>query len=367
MRILHIINNLGPGGAEKLIEELSPAINNLAGTSLDILVLSKDNNIYYDSLSSKGIKVDIIRSQSIYSPLHILKINTYINKGNYDIVHSHLFPTQYWVGLSRIFSNSKKVKYVTTEHSTNNRRRNKPYFRLMDKYIYSKYDSVISITDNTRKNLVNWIKPKDRELNRYKVIENGINIDKFINAAPYSKNKIKEEFSEQTKLICMVGRFEKAKDQATLIRAMKVLSSEIHLLLVGEGALKGNNMSLAKELGVSNRVHFLGFRNDIPNVLKTVDIVILSSYWEGLSLFSIEGMACGKPFIATKVQGLEEIVGGYGLLFRQGDVKGLCLLINKLLSDRIFYKEVSERCITRSRTYDLRNTVEKLVQLYRNL
>ena len=111
----------------------------------------------------------------------------------------------------------------------------------------------------------------------------------------------------------MVARFSEQKDQPTLIKAIKELPENVHLLLIGEGTLKQKNENLAKEIGVSDKVHFLGFRNDVERILKTVDIVVLSSNWEGFGLAAAEGMAAGKPVIASKVEGLREIVDGYGL------------------------------------------------------
>ena len=162
-------------------------------------------------------------------------------------------------------------------------------------------------------------------------------------------------------------RFEEQKDQPTLIRAISKLSSDIHLLLVGEGPLIERSIELAKELDIADRVHFLGFRNDVERILKTVDVVVLSSNWEGLSLSSIEGLASGSPFIASRVQGLQEIVLGYGLLFEKGNAEELCSLIKKLILDKQFYNEIAEQGLKRAKMYNLNNMVQKLIDLYKEL
>lgn len=238
LKILHIINNLGSGGAEKLIEESLPILNNFQGIKADVLLLTDDKNVFDKTLKLKGIKVDVIKFHSIYNPLNILEIKKYIKKNNYDIVHAHLFPTQYWVAIASKLMFRNRPKFITTEHSTHNRRRDKFYFRFIDKYIYSSYDLIISISQKTQENLVYWLRPKANQLKKFIVIENGINIDKFRNAIPYKKEELNPSFTEETKLICMVGRFSEQKDQATLIKAMKYLPEDIHLLLVGEGPLR---------------------------------------------------------------------------------------------------------------------------------
>lgn len=367
MKVLHIINNLGSGGAEKLLEDLIPLMNKMENVEADILLLTDEKNVFYDSLINKGVKVDVVKYRNMYDIRNIFEIKKHIVDGDYDIVHTHTFPTQYWVALSRMFIGNKKVKFITTEHSTHNRRREKFYFRYIDKLIYSQYDSIISITEKTRDNLIDWIDPKHKKVDKHVVIENGVDIAKIKAALPYKKNELINGITKNTKLICMVGRFTEAKDQPTLIRAVSKLSRDIHLILVGEGPLISDNKKLAEELGISDRVHFLGFRQDIPRILKTVDIVVLSSHWEGLSLASIEGLASGKPFIASKVPGLEEIVEGHGVLFEKGNYNQLCEIITSLLNDSKIYNETAKSCVQQSKKYELKNTVISLWKLYKKI
>jgi len=367
LKVLHVINNLGAGGAEKLIEETLPLLNKVKGIQAEVLLLTDENNVFQKNLEENGVKVEVIPLKNIYNPLNILQLRKYIDKGNYNIVHSHLFPSQYWVGITKVLLKSKSIKFVTTEHSNHNRRRDKSYFRLIDKYIYSKYDVIICITDKVRSNLIKWIRPSQKEIDKFIVINNGVNINKYREAIPYNKSEICDTFNEQTKLICMVGRFSEAKDHPTLIKAMSYVSNNIHLLLVGEGPLKEQNEIIASKIGVSDNVHFLGFRDDVDRILKTADIIVLSSHWEGLSLASIEAMASGKPFVASRVQGLEEVVDGFGLLFDEGDSEELGKIINKLLNDDELYKQVSKSCSIRANDFSVDAMIESMVSIYNML
>lgn len=364
IRILHIINNLASGGAEKLLEELVPLMNKNENIESDILLLTDQDNVFYDSLISKGVNVDVITYRSLYHVRNIFEIKKHIISGGYDIVHTHTFPTQMWTVLARLLLRNKEVKFFTTEHSTHNRRREKFYLRPLDMFIYSQYDSIISITEKTREKLIDWINPKRIHLGDHIVIENGVDIEKIKGALPYKKSELIEGICDHTKLVCMVGRFTEAKDQPTLIRAMCKIPRDFHLVLVGEGPLLSDNKKLSDQLGLSDRVHFLGFRQDIPRILKTVNVVVLSSYWEGLSLASIEGLASGNPFIASRVPGLEEIVAGYGILFEQGDSDQLAEAINRLAHDKFFYHETTQKCLHQAEKYELENTNKKLLDLY---
>ena len=119
----------------------------------------------------------------------------------------------------------------------------------------------------------------------------------------------------------MTGRFSKAKDHTTLVKSLKLLPYNYKLLLVGEGELKKNIEILIKKINLENRVIFLGFRNDIPELMKTVDINILSSNWEGFGLVAVEGMASGRPFIGSDVDGMNDVIRGGGILFEKGSEK----------------------------------------------
>lgn len=365
IKILHIINDLGSGGAEKLIEETLPIMKKNHNVNVEILLLSKKNNVFYSKLKQNNIKINVIGTDNIYNFLNLFSIRKFIKKNNFDIIHSHLFPTIYWVSLASMTLINKKYKLILTEHSTNNRRRSYNFFRLIDKFIYNEYDKVISISKNTQDNLLNWLKLEEN--NKFTIIENGIDISKFNNAKPYQKNEICSECSRDNIFLTMIGRFSHQKDQKTLIKSLKYLDDNIHLLLVGRGDLLENHKKYVKKVNLDNRVHFLGFRNDVDRILKSSDIVILSSYWEGFGLAAVEGMASNKPVIVSDVKGLKEIVNGFGLLFEQGNEKELSFLINKLISDQDFYNEISNKCYNRAKDYNIRKMTNNLIKVYEKL
>ena len=126
---------------------------------------------------------------------------------------------------------------------------------------------------------------------------------------------------DDDKILIQVARFNKYKDHRTLIKSLKILPNNIKLILVGDGELKFEIKKLINELDLNKRVALLGVRMDVPNLLKSSDISILSSHSEGFGLVAIEGMASGKPFVGSDVKGLSNIVSGAGLLFENGNEK----------------------------------------------
>ncbi|MDF9844048.1 MULTISPECIES: glycosyltransferase [unclassified Paenibacillus] len=367
MKILHIINNLGSGGAEKLIEETIPLLNNNSGLLVELLLLTDKDNVFEKALKSAHIKIGIIPLKKMRSPLNIFYIRNYIIQGAYDIVHVHLFPAQYWTAMACMLIFKNKPRLITTEHNTTNRRRKKKYFRYIDQFIYSKIDKIVSISDATKRSIDSWLNLTSKNAMKSVVIENGINLGKFKSAEEYYKHDINVEFSNETKLLCMVGRFTTQKDHQTLIKALARLPEYIHLLLVGEGEQKDVYESLALKLEVDDRVHFLGFRNDIERILKTVDMVILSSKWEGFGLAALEGMSSGKLVLGTNVEGLAEVIGDEDLLFEVGNDRELAEKIMMYLNDTQLYLKKTNAGLIRSSKYSISNMTARYIELYQKV
>ena len=136
---------------------------------------------------------------------------------------------------------------------------------------------------------------------------------------------------------------------------------------MGDGERKNDLISLVNLLGLENRVLFLGLRMDVANLLKSVDLVVLSSHYEGLSLASVEGMASGKPFLASNVPGLRDVVEGAGLLFEQGNAEELASKIIELMHNSELYKQIANTCQERAQQYDVQVMVNKHIQLYQEV
>lgn len=358
-RILQVINNLITGGAEKLVSDSILLLQN-KGVDVDLLLINGSETPLLEKLRISGSgQVYSLSNGSIYNPVYILKLMKYLKE--YDLVHVHLFPSLYWVALAKLLSRSK-TKLVYTEHSTTNRRRKNIFFKIIDKIIYRQYDKIVTISDEVNENLKKHLAIDSSNI---KLIYNGIDIRHFRNAKPYSKSRFFGDVDD--KFLIQVSSFREQKDQPTLIKSLTLLPDEVKLLLVGDGKSINECKQLAERLNVSNRVKFLGIRMDVPQLLKTADIVVLSSYHEGLSLSSIEGMSSGNPFISSDVPGLRDIVSGAGLLFERGNEKELAALIQRLINDPTYYSVIAERCLRRAKNYEIGRMIDQYVTVYDNV
>lgn len=352
MKILTIINSLGTGGAEKLVADMLPYFKE-QGHSVDLLLLVKDtNSLFSAQIEEVGINI-IYSPHPIYSFKNILFIRRILKQ--YDIAHVHLFPAQYWSALS--FSSTPTI---VTEHCTTNKRRKNKLFWPIERLTYGRYDRIVTISDKALISLKKWLRIHS---DRYEIIYNGIKLDKFANAVP----AILDEFSPNSKKIVMVGRFNPTKDQPTAIKAMALLPDHYHLLLIGDGKLRVECENLANQLGVSGKVHFMGKRANIPELLKACDLNLISSHSEGLSISSLEALSSGRPLITSDVNGLREINSGVGLLFEDSNHKELAEKIELILTDKNLYEDIVAKSLKKVSNYDIKHTVTKHLKLYQDV
>lgn len=355
MRILHVINTLKTGGAEKLISEIVPLMIK-EGLEVEVAVFIGGDTPLLSSLINNGVIVHVFKkSGSVYNPIHIFKLRKLIYK--FDIIHTHNTSPQIFGAIASYKHKSKK--FITTEHSTNNRRRGNFLLKVLDLWMYHKYDKIICISEQVRCLLKNHI-PKLKQ--KLITINNGIDISKFHNATPIDitpKNKF---------IICMVAGFRYQKDHETAIKAMSILNPQKYeLWLVGDGERRNAIENLITILGCKENIQLLGIRNDIESILKTADVVLQSSHIEGFGLAAVEGMAAGCPVIATNVPGLAQVVDGAGILVPPKDYKELAKTIEALANNQVLYKEVAKKCFDRAQHFTLETMVNNYIKIYISL
>lgn len=356
MRILHVITSLRTGGAEKLMVDLLPRLK-AKDLDVDLLLFDGTDTPFRREIEAAGIKVfDLGIGGSVYSPLRLILLLPFMRK--YDVVHTHNTAPQMFAALCSIFSNTK---LVTTEHTTSNRRRAWKWYASIDRWMYGRYRKVICISKKAEDNLRSFIQDQSTKI---LTINNGVDVDKYAGANPSPEL---EQLAPGSRKLIMVAGFRWEKDQDTLIRALSLLPDKFHLFLVGDGVRRPELEALTKELALDDRVHFLGLRTDVAELLHAADYVVMSSHFEGLSLSSVEGMSVGRPMLASDVDGLREVVGGAGILFPHSDSKALAARILDLDTNVEKNRTIASACGHRAAQFDISAMAEKYSQLYSTL
>lgn len=371
MKILHVITSLQTGGAETLVVNLMPRFRAL-GHEVGVVVFNGEHTVLMERLERECPQCKIFRlGTSYYNPWYIVKLIRIMRK--YDVVHTHNSSPQLFAAIANIFC---RKKLVTTEHSTNNRKRERGgYLRIIDRWMYARYDKVICISEIAEEKLREYLNVNGNgnvnvneyvKENRVKVsVDNICTINNGVDVEAIHQAKEIDELKTDKFVFVMVAGFREAKDQDTVVRAMAKLPKEQYeVWLVGDGVRKESVERLVLSFGLQDNVKFLGLRTDVPNILKTADAVVMSSHWEGLSLSNIEGMSAGKPFIASDVNGLREVTKGYGILFPHEDAEALAEIIQHLHDNPDYYKEIADNCYKRAKQFDISTMVLKYNKVY---
>lgn len=184
---------------------------------------------------------------------------------------------------------------------------------------------------------------------KIEVIPNGIKWSQFTSTAKTNELRRSLGINERDPVVGIVAMLRKEKSHETFLKAAAQVSKEIpdvHFLIVGEGPERAYLEAVTKKLGLMAKVHFLGVREDIPEIMSLLNVGVLCSkpVVETLSLAALEYMAAGKPVVASRVGSLPELIeeGQTGFLVQSGDAEALANSIVLLLKDPVLAQKMGE-------------------------
>ncbi len=362
MKILHVINNLGAGGAEKLLTDILPLMKR-EGHEVAVAISNGSNNVakFETIFSEAGIEV-IDYKTSFYNPFLTFKLLKTIKNGNYNIVHAHLFPSQYWLAFAALFL-PKKVKLVKTEHSVFNERKQYKILRPLERFVYARYQKIIGITQLVKDNLAAWLRKSD-----IVVIHNGVNLAEMEAAKKNQLLKSSSPITSEGFTILMTGRFDGIhKDQKSLIEAFNLLDESVVLYFAGDGPAIEEIKTFAAQTAAKDRIHFLGMRTDVYALMAQVDLNVLSTNTEGLSGVALESLASGKPFIGSRVEGVKDIVPNDSFLFPKQDPKALAAKIIEIKGNPDLAASMISTALKHVKKFDISLMVTNYLSVYNDV
>jgi glycosyltransferase involved in cell wall biosynthesis len=183
-----------------------------------------------------------------------------------------------------------------------------------------------------------------------------------------SKKKIELGFKPSDKIVGVVASFTPAKALHLFLEAAAKIAREVpgvSFVMVGDGSLRPELEAQAERLGISSALWMLGWRRDVPELLRTFDVFLLTSLWEGLPRSLVEAFLCGVPAVASEVDGIGEIVqeGRNGFLVPANDTEAMTAAVVRLLKDEPLRKTMGEQALHSVDDY----SVEKMLKDYSNL
>lgn len=361
MKILFVINSLDTGGAPKLVADLACRLSE-DGNIVGVLIYEKreTENLYRRIAEHPGITLYELTKGHPLSVANLLRTRRICRE--YDVVHAHLFPSGYAVRLANMYS---KIPILYTEHSTHNRRRNHVWLRPLERFIYSGYNGVATVSDLTKEALDRWLGTKKLS-EKTEVVTNGVDVKAYSRKIPAKSSE--ELFGREGIPILMMARFTDAKDHATAIKSLLHIDNpDVFLAFAGQGETLEEMKRLARDLGLAERVKFLGMRTDTAALMASASIGLQASKWEGLCLTAVEIMASGLPLVASRVPGLMDVVEDAALMYEAGDETGLASQINRLLSDEDLCTELKTAGVKRAEQFDIGVTASNYMKRYEKI
>jgi glycosyltransferase involved in cell wall biosynthesis len=353
LRVLHVIDSLIQAGAEALVKDMVPRMRS-AGVEVSVAVLQELDSPFERELRELDITFLPTAGGGIYSPAHVLSLRRHIHK--FDVIQVYLFPAQLFAALAVILAGSK-VPLVLSEQTTHHGRK-KVWLRPLETWMYKRYTAIACASDAIAASLKAWVPCVSDKIS---VIANGIDIQTFERATPVSRSFM--EINNGNCVLLYVASLQRRKDHINLLRAMTRIC-DADLVLVGDGELRAQLERLAETLGIAERVHFLGRRKDVAELLKMADIYVHPPTIEGFGIAAAEAMAAGKPIVATDVPGLAQVVGNAGILVPPGDPAKLAREICNLISSPDRRSQLSRAAAERGRQFSIEKTVAAYLDLY---
>lgn len=349
------------GGAEKVVTSLADAFA-AKGHEVRIAYMTGSAVVLP---SNTSIQVISLGMQDMADALcAFIRLRRLIRDFRPDVVHSHMWHANILARLVRLVTPINRL--ISTAHNSNEGGK----LRML---VYRLTDALTDMSTNVSEEAVAaFIQVKATKPGRMVALHNGIKIDAFsFNSVARVRLRQEIPIAEGCRLILAVGRLYEQKDYQNLFYALAQLflvDLKCQLCIAGDGPLRGDLNALALKLGIANRVHFLGVRHDVVDLMSAADVFVLSSAWEGFGLVVAEAMACERVVVATDSGGVREVVGESGYLVKSKDSNALAesllaalhLPINQSIA---LGRAARQRIIDR---YSLDAAVNKWLKIYKN-
>jgi glycosyltransferase involved in cell wall biosynthesis len=368
IRVLHLITSLDRGGAENHLLSLVTHADQSRFT-FETAVLCGEGELT-SVFEAAGVRVHLLKARSRFDPLALTRLAALIRERGYDIVHSHLFRADIYGGLAVAQAGDRRPYLVSTRHNDDRFFLN-PFVGIVHYLLSARQDMIIAISDHVAHfTIARGVRHPARVRRVYHGLQppdtaglerEGQRIRADLGVGP-------GDF-----LVGNVGRLAPQKGQRHLVAAMPMLFERVptaHLVIAGSGDLEPFLRDLALQAGVAERVHVLGPRRDVPQLMHALDVFAMPSIWEGFGIVLLEAMAAARPIVATRVATIPEVVadGETGVLVPPGDAPALAEALASLWAQPDLARRMGEAGRERlRRSFSLEKMVGDTELLYREL
>lgn len=357
--ILFLSTSSGPGGAERVINNLAASLDPQRYRA--VLCLFRPGWLQ-DRSESRGIRTFIIPTHGMTDWRWAIQFKRLLRQEQVDLIHAHEFDANVQGAFVAALTG---LPLVATVHGKN-------YFwerfrrRLAYRWV-SRRATMVAVSENLKQFIVEKVGVSP---SRVKVLYNGVDMLPQCDRAEVDACRKELGLPESHQVVGVVGNLYPVKGHQYLIEGIpSVLAKcpDTSFVFAGRGQLETELKAHVDRLGVGGKVFFLGLRQDIPRILAMLDVFVLPSLSEGLSMAILEAMIAGKPVVATQVGGNPELIldGKTGFLVPPRDSQALAARLVTLLTDKQQAALFAERGKRRAEgQFSLRTMVSSYQSLY---
>jgi glycosyltransferase involved in cell wall biosynthesis len=364
-RVLHVLANLGAGGAERMAVHIVQGLNRRRFEPAVVAYSGRYGSDLEQQLDQAGVKTWFLGKGPGFDARTYYRLYRVFKEFQPDIVHTHVHVMRY------AFPSLVYFKPRLMIHTVNNiaECEIEPRARWLQRLAYRSGVIPVAVAREVATSL-----KRVYGIGNSLVVWNCIPTDLY--ASPQTPRDVwraKHGFSKEDVLFVCVARFAPQKNHDLLLSAFAkgpASNPRAHLVLAGQGVLRAPLQVRVNQLGLTSRVHFLGLRTDIPDVLGAADIFVLSSDYEGNPLSVIEAMAAGLPIASTAAGGVPELLqnGKEGFIVQPGHSEQLSEAMVTLLADSDLRRKMGAAAAARAKgKFDVSAMVRAYEELYEEI
>jgi glycosyltransferase involved in cell wall biosynthesis len=363
VRVAFVLHAMQVAGAEVLVREI---IHRLPGCITPTICCLDGIGPIGEQLQAEGVPVVCLGRRTGVDLRTSWRLARVLRERQVEVVHAHQYSPFFYTAFARPLV-PQRLRVIFTEHGRHfpdvvSWRR-----RWVNRHLLSRAADVVNAVCDFSVERLRDLDGFDRHI--VTNVPNGIDPERYTLTREQSELRTELGLRPERRYVLNVARLHPVKDQTTLIRAFAVLAGrvpEVDLLIAGDGVLREPLTALVQQLGLTERVRFLGVRRDVPNLLHAADVFTLTSVSEAASITLLEAMAAGKPVVVTAVGGNPELVRADvdGLLVPSGNVAELAVACERLLAKPAWAAELGANGQQRVRS---RFTMTQTIAAYRAL
>lgn len=355
MKILQVIPYFCFGGAETMCENLTYALKD-TGHQVIVASLFSEHTPISQRMEAAGVRIVYLDKKLGQDFSMIPKLVKLMQEEKPDVVHSHLNVLKY-AALAAKLAGVKKCIH-TVHNVADKEAEGRVSGMLSGFYFRNRWSVPVALSPLVQKSISDYYRMDIRQI---PMVFNGVDLSRCIPKETYA-------LGEPVKLM-HAGRFHEQKNHKGLLEAFAMLQQRIpnmELWLLGEGELLEETTQQAAELGLQEKVRFLGSQGNIYPYLHEADVFLLPSHYEGMPMTIIEAMGTGLPIVATTVGGIPDMIchGKSGLLTDCDPVK-IADACEKLLRSEDLRRKLGQRAQKDSRRFSSQTMAEGYLEVYR--